>query len=393
MTFFNPIAVKSFRTVVCLLLWLPAILFAQTSADSLQPLELRLDEQISGTSSSAPELSSGTLLHFGRSDLQRRLDQSRQHTQLLKLENVHIEREIAVNETLIKRLQQLSDSQGQSSSAVQEIIRLGRRPPAPAKTVIPEARVKIVHLATGALPMNQALVSGVDDWMLLAGLGSVIVLLLFWILRLYAQNRSTRVEATLLGQSFHNQSQKTGQASRKQVQTSHQQESRAQVQPVTVSADESPAHKPESVASVAAVKQSAATGVLKEVDTLIAFEQFEQAQEYLQKLLVQEPKNPEYLLRHYHLCSVSEDEAEDEDEALLRALMDGPLSATLLRVKEMGQSMMPGDPLFRDDQSRNEALQVMNDAARKVEVKDEAEQTGDFNSTIIITPGADGKSM
>ena len=89
---------------------------------------------------------------------------------------------------------------------------------------------------------------------------------------------------------------------------------------------------------------------------------------------------------------MSEADTEDEDEAMLRAIMDGPLSDTLLRVKAMGQSMMPGDPLFDDQASRDDALRVMHDAKQGIQSMGEEQQDASFNRTVILTPGTGDKS-
>ena len=86
---------------------------------------------------------------------------------------------------------------------------------------------------------------------------------------------------------------------------------------------------------------------LLEVDTLLAFENYDQAEALLQKLLADLPENPEYRLRLLHARQMRGEEAESaNDEALLAEMMDGPLSETIARVREVGRDMLPGHHLF-----------------------------------------------
>jgi|GEM_PF-7128626 len=383
------------RVAACLLLGLPSLVPADPRVSSQEPVQLRLDGQLSGPVVGAPDPATGTLLEFGRSDLRRRLDQSRRSIQLLKLENSRVEREIAINESLIQRLQQLSDSRGQTAAVTQEIIRERNRPAAasaaPAVSAVSLQRVKIVHLAPGALAMDNGLIPGLEDWILIAVLGAIILVLLVWVLRLLAHNRAASAAGAGL-QAVAAPVQERQIAAVRKAQP--RAESTARQSPASGPTPVKPVNaQPAGAARPAdAPHKKAATGQplsdeLKEIDTLIAFEQFNSAREKLQVLLDEEPKNPEYLLRHYHLCSVGDIENDEEDEALLRAIMDGPLSDTLLRVKAMGRSMMPGDPLFHDDASRDEARRVM-DAARQSGAEKATDSQTRFNSTMIMTPQA-----
>ena len=95
-------------------------------------------------------------------------------------------------------------------------------------------------------------------------------------------------------------------------------------------------------------RKAADPSALKEVDTLIAFEQYDKANSILEEMLVTDPDNPELMLRHYHVRTQGGTESDDDDDALLQAMMDGPLSDTMLRLRELGRGLMPGDPLFED---------------------------------------------
>ena len=388
------------KLVLCLLLCTTVNSLAQTTGKNSKYLELRLEGRISQTQPAGPNLTAEPLLRFGRSDLQRRLELSRQRTQLLNMENVYVQREIVINETLIRRLQQLGDSRGQTASVVREVIQERALPKlAVSPPVVSAPQVKVVQLAPGALALDYNLIPGLEDWILIAALGGIIVLLLAWVLRLYAGYRMLQARELTLEESAPSTKLDAAKTSAPQPSvkpaTSPTPSKVAKPEDSLVadgipSVSASPATEPKAVLADSKQPVNPLSGELKEIDTLIAFEQFNQAREILNDLLKKSPNNPEYLLRHYHLCSINEDEADEEDEAMLRALMDGPLSDTLLRVKAMGQSMMPGDPLFSDKASRDEALRVMDEAKQVTQATDldlEEEQDS-FNSTMILTPAA-----
>ena len=74
---------------------------------------------------------------------------------------------------------------------------------------------------------------------------------------------------------------------------------------------------------------------LKDVDILIAFENYEQASEQINSLLDVGPDNPEYRLRLLHILSAGgEPEASKEQEEILETMM---------------QDLLPGHPLFNTD--------------------------------------------
>ena len=88
--------------------------------------------------------------------------------------------------------------------------------------------------------------------------------------------------------------------------------------------------------------------LLKEIDTLIAFEDYAQAASMLRDLIDRQPRNAEYRLRLLHVESATGNEqaSEVEEEILASIMMDGPLSATINRVLCAGRDMLPGHPLF-----------------------------------------------
>jgi len=62
----------------------------------------------------------------------------------------------------------------------------------------------------------------------------------------------------------------------------------------------------------------------KEIDTLVAFENYEQASDKLNSLLDFAPDNPEYRLRLLHLLSAGgEADASKEQEEIVGAMMEG----------------------------------------------------------------------
>ncbi len=134
--------------------------------------------------------------------------------------------------------------------------------------------------------------------------------------------------------------------------------------------------------------------MLKEVDTLIAFEHYGAAKEILDTLLSKDPKNPEYVLRHYHVRTQGGVETHDGDEEMLRTIMDGPLSDTIVRVREIGRSLMPGDPLFKDDEQREAAREMLQNNAPPADEDSglDATQDVDYSDTVVIAPPMRPKS-
>ncbi len=89
---------------------------------------------------------------------------------------------------------------------------------------------------------------------------------------------------------------------------------------------------------------------LREIDTLLAYEDYEGAGKRLLELIDTYPENPEFRLRLLHLQSVQGDtEASAAESEILATMMDGPLSDTLRRVRSVGHDMLPEHPLFSAD--------------------------------------------
>ena len=136
--------------------------------------------------------------------------------------------------------------------------------------------------------------------------------------------------------------------------------------------------------SSGAAKTVTDIAMLKEVDTLIAFENYEQASELLNQMLDDAPANPEYRLRLLHILSAAgKTQASAEQEEILAAMMDGPLSETLSRVRRIGRDLLPGHPLFTnaEDASSPSAVAAFDtDPVFDVTFSEEAEQvSADFD--------------
>ncbi len=106
---------------------------------------------------------------------------------------------------------------------------------------------------------------------------------------------------------------------------------------------------------------------LREIDTLLAYEDYEGAGNRLLELIEAYPENPEFRLRLLHLQSVQGDtEASAAESEILATMMDGPLSDTLRRVQSVGHEMLPGHPLFSaaSEDSKSEAVEDSDELQR-----------------------------
>ncbi len=100
---------------------------------------------------------------------------------------------------------------------------------------------------------------------------------------------------------------------------------------------------------------------LAEVDTLIADGDLLKAKQLLDELAIADDGNPEYRLRLLHVESALGDSARaSEQEQILAKMSQGPLSETRNRIKEIGRGLMPGHPLFEDDEKLEEAKRIIN---------------------------------
>ncbi len=86
---------------------------------------------------------------------------------------------------------------------------------------------------------------------------------------------------------------------------------------------------------------------LRELDTLIAFEDHDGASRALAPLVAAEPDNAEYRLRLAHIeAQRGNATVSDRELETLATMMDGPLSDTMVRVRRTGRDLMPGNPAF-----------------------------------------------
>ena len=122
---------------------------------------------------------------------------------------------------------------------------------------------------------------------------------------------------------------------------------------------------------------------LREIDTLIAFEAYQKAKLLLEEILKGNPTNPEYRLRMLHLQATSGDKDKAElEEQILSKMMEGPLSDTIRRVKEIGRGLLPGHPLFDD-------AETLDEAARLLDEIDSEEQQGAAEPSPDASVGSD----
>ncbi|MCB1742567.1 MAG: hypothetical protein KDK91_19485 [Gammaproteobacteria bacterium] len=79
----------------------------------------------------------------------------------------------------------------------------------------------------------------------------------------------------------------------------------------------------------AAASGESIDAAVREVDTLIAFERFEQAERIINEHLARDPDNPEMRIRQLHIRSMSGDEARArEEQAILQAMLNGSIGTS-----------------------------------------------------------------
>jgi len=87
---------------------------------------------------------------------------------------------------------------------------------------------------------------------------------------------------------------------------------------------------------------------LREVDTMLAFEAFEQAASALADVVNRGLANPEYRVRLFCVENrLGNTVHAGAEEVLRRVLLNGPASDNLIRALEIGRSLLPGHPLFQ----------------------------------------------
>ncbi|MFT5447836.1 MAG: hypothetical protein ACI9DC_003015 [Gammaproteobacteria bacterium] len=405
-------------------------------------LSLRLATELT-TKPSVKGIDAATaqLIRFGTSDLQRRALETRQRTATVRLENRILREQISGTEELIARMQNFSGVQERTIGVFKSGIawqqtaqasaqRAASSPPTPPP---PPVVTKVQVAPTTRLATRPAVhtesarssVAGIElpNWLLGGVVGALIAALLAWLLGVVARRREAAAstagsdanappaaersaieqsDADVLRELWEHDGDSANSIGR-------QTESRAVsglaarvigesplaadagastlVEDVDVTHAASSTRATDEVDSSRTMLSRKAAGLqaLKEVDTLIAFEQFDKAKSLLNQMLAREPDNPEYMLRHYHVRTQSGVDTSADDAQLLRAMMDGPMSDTLLRVREIGRGLMPGNPLFDDNAQREEAVQVLKQ--ERVAAAPVAEAAPDFMHTVVLNPG------
>ena len=398
-------------------------------------LSLRLDTDLTTTpGSNSIDAATAQLIRFGVSDMQRRSLETRQRTAVVRAENHVLQGQIEGTEELIARMQDLSGAQERtievlkSGIAWQQTVqasvraRVSEPPVSPPSPEASTAKPAPLTQAPAQPPVRQGSghmkIAGfeVPNWLLGGVVGALISAVLAWLLVLVSRRRQNaaglvaasdasthgtasgdeRTDADVLRELWdddHGVENQSGEQTTSPVVA-------AATYPVSGDAPSSadagasmlvddvpgnPADGSDNWSRTMVSRKAADPQALKEVDTLIAFEEFDKAKTLLDQMLAREPDNPEYMLRHYHVRTQGGIDTTADDAEVLKAMMDGPMSDTLLRVREIGRGLMPGDPLFDDNAQREEAVQVLKQSGR--DVPSDTEDELDFMQTIVLDPG------
>lgn len=364
-------------------------------------LSLRLDRSLSPITRGPADARTEMLVRFGMGELRHRIARVRGRAEAVREGNRLLSQRIVEHDALALQLRDLSVSQGRVLEGLRAVLGArvearaqapGSAPqtPAPRPAPIPERRP-----APLPAPVPGLVVAGIPHWVLQVGLGGAVLALLAWIALLLRGRRNGAVAAaqraedddvTAWIEHAATMSAPPGEAEPPDAVARTQHSDREASGPSAEGPDVVDLAvvdaRPVRSATEAASPSNAGTGggasdpaeqrshdvteghsahsyALKEVDTLIAFEQYDAAKTALEEMLASDPDNPELLLRHYHVRTRGGAETITDDEELLRAMMEGPLSDTMTRVREIGRGMMPGDPLFRDQGQRDAAVKVL----------------------------------
>lgn len=368
---------------------------------------LKLDDAMLIDRSTSSELTGGALQQFGMSDLRHRLRAANESIEQLARLKMLSERQLRDREALVADLQRLIETQEEAIFALREQIRLHSRTAGLVRDVERGPRLEapgdtapaVAAALTGPHSSARTLLAGGEGvwileeerWFIDASLLVLVIAALTWAL-------STRARLqTLIRDSLHPDARalqriadKTG-AVRPRVGPAKFTTLRATSRPdgrasgasgagaraaepgsvvrasdantgdqgggVVVSGLAGAARAPELAETsgnapgqtMEAETRDKAGGLeaLREVDTMIAFEDFQQAARTLSDLVASEPTNPEYRVRLLHVERElgNVDRAVVEEEFLKR-LTSGSRSAGLVRAGEIGRSLLPGHPLF-----------------------------------------------
>lgn len=342
----------------------------------IERLPLRLEWNLTPASPPADGAAGSPVVRFGVSDLERRL--ARAQTELLMLlEQGRMQTgELEARERLIADLQGILLTQDEAIGVLREAAARPAPPAqAPAATAPPpEDASAASRVSAPAVPVMHApqarggLPSIVADPRLAveAALGVTVLALAFWIVRLRRRGRPLppAARASVVPREVDSAAEPSRVRDGPVAGTSPVPPPEARA---GMDSGDGPPTEPRALDLGRRVQIAQAprlvppraepppsppapvstANALREVDTLIAFESYEEAARLLEELVATNPDNPEYRLRRLHVeRELGNADASAEDERLLAAMMDGPLSDTLNRVRDIGRGLLPGHPLF-----------------------------------------------
>lgn len=306
--------------------------------------------------------------------------------QVAALEQSNAEKSAYLNrhEALIQRMRGVVQAQEKviarlaaEAKRPQQVAMVQPRVPAPRPAPAPRPQVSTtmppIHLGPIELPGE------VRNYLTEGAFGLVVVILLSWALYLRSVARARTAELTIL------KGGSTAMPTPASEEASEAFEEWPEPEPESLTALEpepAPAPKPRAVPPPAAptsarrtdsdtapeqewsetlVQQKATDPeALAEVDNLIATGELTKAKQLLTALTKGNEDNPEYHVRLLHVDSALGDSAKaSEQEQILSKMSDGVLSDTRSRIKEIGRGLLPGHPLFDDDEKREEAKRIM----------------------------------
>ena len=385
------------------------VLLSACSCAYGSPLSLRLDRSLSPVPQGRVDARTEMLVRFGVGELRHRVGRLHDRAEAVREDNRVLSQRVVEHDALLTRLRDLSVSQGRVLDDLRAVLDTrsdARAQPSPPVPSVP-APVQVQAPAPAAVPAPErrlapasaVVVTGMPEWMAPAGLGGAALALLAWVALLLRRRRMSAVSADQ-GAADDEVTDWVEQAAAMSAMSAasgeaapHDAGARAQTsKPVTavpiagarsdtvdlhVVAAGAPRSTPEvalptntgSGSGAADHKEQRSPKIvdgeeadsyaLKEVDTLIAFEQYEAAKAALEEMLVADPDNPELLLRHYHVRTGGGADAATDDAELLHAMMDGPLSDTMTRVRDIGHGLMPGDALVQGQGQRDAVVKVL----------------------------------
>jgi hypothetical protein len=382
--------------------WVAVVLLAACACARGSGLELRLERELSPVTPGPADQRTQMLLHFGMGGLRHRIALLRDRADAVREEHRLLSRSVDEHAQLVARLRNLSQSQDQAMDGLRAALSAPAVAPAPAPVTGPLTSAPPVEVAAERPEAAPVAPTGVFagivslDWMTATALGAVVlavIALLAFVLRggrsraaAGQRGAQVRAEATAGAElpgaasttavAAHGTKTPDPEASGRSgapgseavvLDFFHERQNKRTSQAAAAGAGSASTPGPaldEQWSRPAAGPKVVGAGRhgLKEVDTLIAFEQYDQAKEILEAMLAEDAENPELLLRHYHVRTQGGTETATDDAELLRAMMEGPLSDTMTRMREIGRGLTPGDPLIQDEGQRDEALKVLGNA-------------------------------